>query len=69
MSTHVTKCVVCAKNCYCCSHMHAAGCGGDKGEGGCFNEPFIEFCSEECFHELERRMRESWANYKEVVGR
>jgi hypothetical protein len=64
MPTHITTCVVCGGNCYCSNDMHAAGCGGKKGEGGCDNPPFIEFCSETCFHELERRMVASWDNYQ-----
>jgi hypothetical protein len=47
--------------------MHAAGCGGKYGEGGCENPPYIEFCSEECFRELERRMKKAWANYLECL--
>ena len=66
MSTHITQCVVCGHDIGCTSDMHAAGCGGKHGEGGCENPPHIEFCSEECFHELEKRMKESWANYCEV---
>lgn len=65
MSTHQTQCVVCSDDVYCTSDMHAAGCGGDHGEGGCQNPPYIEFCSEKCFHELERRMVKSWKNYLE----
>ena len=68
MSTHVTNCVVCGKDVFCTNPMHAAGCGGKQGEGGCCNPPYIEFCSEECFHELEKRMKESWANYLECYG-
>jgi hypothetical protein len=66
MSTHKTNCIVCGDDVYCTSEMHAAGCGGSEGEGGCHNPPFIEFCSEACFHDLESRMRESWAHYLEV---
>lgn len=40
-----------------------------SGEGGCGNPPYIEFCSEKCFHELEKRMTESWANYQRVLAK
>lgn len=69
MSTHETICIVCGGPCYCCDDMHAAGCGGMSGEGGCGNPPYIEFCSEKCFHELEKRMTESWANYQRVLAK
>jgi hypothetical protein len=65
MSTHITRCIVCGKDIYCTSDVHALGCGGQRGEGGCENPPYIEFCSEECLHELERRMSKSWKNYLE----
>ena len=65
--THITNCIVCGTETGCCSAMHAAGCGGKYGEGGCENPPYIEFCSEECFRELERRMKKAWANYLECL--
>lgn len=65
MSTHITFCVVCGEQMACTSPMHAAGCGGKHGEGGRTNPPYIEFCSEKCFHELEERMKASWKNYLE----
>lgn len=64
MSTHVTKCVVCGEKCYCCNDEHALGCGE-----GCSNlQHTIEFCSVECFHDLEKRMAERWKIYQEVIG-
>lgn len=65
MSTHIRPCIVCRENSYCCNDTHALGCGGD----GCFGreEEAIEFCSEACFHELERRMAAAWKNYLEVL--
>jgi hypothetical protein len=70
MSTHTTHCIVCAKDCYCCDDTHALSCGGSgnlSGCGGCDNPPYIEFCSEECFHELENRMKKSWYNYRDFL--
>lgn len=67
--THTTQCVVCEEPVYCCNEVHALGCGGSHGEGGCKNPPYIEFCSLECALELQRRLTESIANYYEVTGR
>lgn len=33
--------------------------GGDHGEGGCENPPFIEFCSAECFDTLASRIEKT----------
>ena len=70
MSTHVTQCVVCNANCYCCNDTHALGCGssGCGGYGSVPDTPIIEFCSEKCFHELDKRMKEAWINYQEVIN-
>ena len=56
MSTHESRCVVCGKTIYCCSDEHVLG----SGRGGCMeNEDLrIEFCSLDCFYELQRRMAE-----------
>lgn len=59
MSTHRTRCAVCEEDVYCSSPVHALGVGGLQGEGGCENPPYIEFCSVECFVELERRLAEN----------
>lgn len=67
MPTHITNCIVCGKEVGCCNDTHALGCGGKHGEAGCKNPPFIEFCSEECFKELERRMIGAWRNYLRVT--
>lgn len=68
MSTHITHCIVCESDVSCCDEVHALGCGGPNGAGGCKREPFIEFCSIECFEELERRMAESKANFMDCWG-
>ena len=67
MSTHITQCVVCGKNVYCCQDEHALGAGGAHGEGGCENPPFVEFCSLEHALELQRRLVKSIANYHECM--
>jgi len=67
MSTHTTTCVICGAKCYCCNDAHALGCGGDHGEGGCNNPPYIEFCSLAHALELQRRLVEAIANYHQVV--
>ncbi len=67
MSTHKTDCIVCGKTCYCAGDTHALGCGGKHGEGGCENPPYIEFCSVECFGELERRLVAARKNYEQYL--
>lgn len=72
MSTHRTQCIACGNDCFCTNDLHALGIGGWnrlKGCGGCENEPAVEFCSEECFHEFRRRFERAWVNYQEVVNR
>lgn len=68
MSTHITQCVICGKDCYCSSDAHALGCGGKYGEGGCQNPPAIEFCSLEHALELRRRIDAAIKNYHEVIA-
>ena len=58
MSTHITQCVICGENVPCCEDIHALGIGGNHGEGGCGNPPYIEFCSPEHYFELLRRLEE-----------
>jgi len=65
MPTHITQCVVCGSDVACCDDVHALSCGGDHGEGGCKNPPFIEFCSVKCFEDLERRMAAGKKNFQE----
>ena len=67
MSTHRTNCVVCGKEILCTEDAHALGCGGKRGEGGCENPPYIEFCSLEHAQELARRIMASIENYREVT--
>jgi hypothetical protein len=67
MSTHQTSCTVCEEPCYCYQDEHALGVGGN-GNGGCGNEPYIDFCSLECAEELQRRLVKGIANYKRVIG-
>ena len=64
MSTHTTFCIVCIRPILCTSEDDL-NCGGKRGEAGCENPPFINFCSEACFHELERRMVHEWTRYIE----
>jgi hypothetical protein len=68
VSTHETTCVVCGVKAWCYNTAHALGCGGQHGEGGCKNPPYIEFCSLECALELHRRLTDSIANYHVVSG-
>lgn len=67
MSTHVTQCVVCGKDVYCGDDVHALGCGGKYGEGGCDNPPHIEFCSYEHALELQQRLEHALERYREFV--
>ena len=68
MPTHVTQCVICGENVYCCSAVHALGIGGDHGEGECDNPPYIEFCSPEHAQELQRRVAKGIQNYSDIYG-
>ncbi len=68
VSTHTTQCVVCGKDVYCCEDVHALGIGGKRGEGGCSNPPFIEFCSLAHAIELLGRLTGAIANYHRVCG-
>ena len=65
MSVHRTSCVVCEADVFCCADEHALGCGGKRGEGGCDNPPYIEFCSLACAEELLRRLTENLERFKE----
>lgn len=66
MATHRTFCVVCAREVLCSDDVSALGCGGARGEGGCNNPPYIEFCSLDHAEELHRRLRVAIENYKEM---
>ena len=68
MSTHITKCVVCNKKIACSEDVHALGIGGKRGEGGCENPPFIEFCSLKHALELQRRLEEGIKNYNSIYS-
>ncbi len=63
MSTHITQCIICGVDVACCNDEHALGCGGDSGEGGCGNPPYIEFCSLGHAVELGRRVLCGIENY------
>ena len=64
MATHITPCVLCGKQAACCNDVHALGCG----DGGCYEPGIkIEFCSEECFREMHRRMLNRWGIYSEIM--
>lgn len=67
MSTHITQCVVCGVDVACCNDTHALGIGGKRGEGGCHNPPYIEFCSLDHALELQRRLVDGIANYHAVM--
>ena len=67
MSTHKTTCIVCGKECFCSSDTHALGVGGPEGHGGCYDEPFIEFCSLDHALELQKRIQDSINNYHRVI--
>ena len=68
MPVHVTHCVVCGTEIACCHDVHALGCGGKNGEGGCKNPPYIEFCSLEHALELQRRLAEHIENYRRITN-
>jgi hypothetical protein len=68
VSTHRTFCVICGIDVYCSGDNHALGSGGQHGEGGCDNPPYIEFCSLEHALELQRRLASSIDNYRHVHG-
>lgn len=65
MSTHTGKCVVCSEVIYCSSDSHVLGAGR-----GCYCdgdvEGQIEFCSLECFCELQKSMAERLEIAKEL---
>ncbi len=64
MSTHIVPCVVCGEDAACCNDTHALGCG----DGGCYDPGIkIEFCFEDCFRELHRRMLDRWRIYSEIM--
>ena len=67
MGTHITKCIICGNDVVCCNDVHALGCGGDSGEGGCDNPPYIEFCSLEHAVELGQRVLGAIENYLRVT--
>jgi hypothetical protein len=64
VSTHYADCIVCGKRVMCSSDTHALGCGACCGDTG----QRIEFCSLECFEDLERIMIERKRVYKENIG-
>ena len=66
--THKVPCVVCGEECWCTSDTHALGCGGSHGTGGCHELPYIEFCSEACAVELQRRLVNALRHYREVIA-
>lgn len=69
MPTHKTQCFICGKDVFCSSDTHALGCGGEYGEGGCNNPPYIEFCSVEHAEELKRRVQCGIDNYNDLQRR
>ena len=60
MSTHRSPCLVCGGMTYCCNDEHVLGVDIYNSPGSCENsdESIGNFCSVQCFLELECRMAE-----------
>lgn len=67
MGTHVTQCIICGAEVACCENVHALSSGGARGEGGCENPPYIEFCSLGHAVELRQRIHRAIENYQRLT--